>query len=226
MTIRRRLSMFLLLAAFPLHAAWPQDGSHAKSSEKPADIGKGSPRSKDRPRTQAPDRPDKSGRAKPEQPWDRRGISNRSGTAETPVPTKGKAGNDMNAGPQPPLQGDGSTQVDHMLKVDETLIRKRIESLAGAIGRSKRPTADSLSASRALSRSPIAGTRNAIGVRIPSGPAAAPPHVQVRPATKLNTPNPLISRQKELGRGPAIVSGAVPHAQAAINGTQMRRKYR
>ncbi|MBS0239304.1 MAG: hypothetical protein JSR89_12850 [Proteobacteria bacterium] len=135
----------------------------------------------------------------------------------------------MNAGPQPPLQGDGSTQVDHMLKVDETLIRKRIESLAGAIGRSKRPTADSLSASRALSRSPIAGTRNAIGVRIPSGSPgglAAPQHIQVRPATKLNTPNTLISRQKELGRGPAIVSGTVPHTQAAINGTQMRRKYR
>ena len=217
--------MFLLLAAFPLHTVWAAEGSQAKTSEKPADIGKGAPRSKDRSGTQAPDRPDKSGRAKTAEPSDRRGISNRSGTAETPVPTKGKAGNDMNAGPQPPLQGDGSTQVDHMLKVDETLLRKRIESLAGAIGRSKKPTADSSSASRAPGRSPIADTRNAVGVRIPSGPAA-PQHIQVRPATKLNTPNPLISRQKELGRGPAIVSGAVPHTQAAINGTQMRRKYR
>jgi len=229
MTIRRRLSMFLLLAAFPLHAAWPEEGSHAKTSEKPADIGKGEPRSEGRPGTQAPDRPDKSGRAKPAPFEDRRGSPSRSGTAETPVPTKRKAGSDINAGPQLPLQEEGSPQVDHMLKVDEALIRKRIESLSGAIGRSKKPTADSLSASRAPGRSPIAGTRNAIGVRIPSGSPngpAATQHVQVRPATKLNTPNPLISRQKELGRGPAIVSGAAPHTQAVINGTQMRRKYR
>ncbi len=222
MTFRRRLSMFVLLAAFPLHAAWPAEGSHAKSSEKLSDIGKGAPRSKGRPRTQAPDGTDNSGRAKPAQPLDRLGSPKPSGTAETPAPAKGKVDNDKNAGSQP-LQGDVRT--DHMLKEDETLIRKRIESLAGAIGRSKRPTVDGSSASHALRQPSIDGARNAIGVGIPAGSAASQ-HNQLRPATKPVTPNPLISRQKELGRGPAIVSGAIPHTQATINGTQMRRKYR
>ncbi|RUP08636.1 hypothetical protein [Hyphomicrobium sp.] len=227
MMFRRRLSMFLLLATFPLHAAWPQEGSHgshAKSSDKPSDIGKAAPRSKGRPGTQTPVATDKSGRTKPAQPWDRRGGTNPTGTAETPPLEKGKAGNDMNAGSQS-RQGDGSPQVDHVLKTDEMLIRKRIESLAGAIGRSKSPAVDNSSTSRALRRPSIDGTRNAIGVRIPGG-SAAPQHNLLRPATKPSTPNPLISRQKELGRGPAIVSGAVPHTQAAINGTQIRRKYR
>ncbi len=223
MTFRRRLSMFLLLIALPLQAAWPQEGSHAKSSEKPSDIGKEAPRSKGRPRAQAPNGINNAGRAKPAQPSDLRGGPKPSGTAETQGPAKGNVGHDKNTGSQP-LQGEESLPVEHMLKQDETLIRKRIESLAGAIGRSKGPTADSSSVSRALRRPSTYDTRNALGVRIPSG-TAAPQHIQVRPATKLNAPSPLTSRQKELGRGPAIVGGAVPHTQATINGTQMRRKF-
>lgn len=235
MTFRRRLSMFVLLAACPLHAVWAAEGSQAKSSEKPSEIGKAAPRSEGRPRTQAPDGTDNSDRAKPAQTRIFLRRPNPSGKAETPVPAKGnvdakgkvdndKVDNDKNVVSQPP-QGDGVPGVDHMLKEDETLIRKRIEDLAGAIGRSKKPAVNNSSASPALRRTPIDGTRNTIGVRISGGPTA-PQHVQVRPATKLNAPNPQISRQKELGRGPAIVTGTVPRTQAAINGTQMRRKFR